>query len=697
MKKIKISFLILILSHILYFFSFYFTENVLLQDDLLFLTIPLKFEAARMWREGIFPFWTDKISNGVPLLANPTSSSLYPLILPIIIYPDLKIYTFLSLFHHLFFLFGVFLFSNYILKNEFFSLFFCIFLGYNGIVLRFFAFSNPLFGIAYLPWCLLFFFKYLKNGKKINLIFASILFFLSIFAGFDLSPFLFSFSILLILIFENYKKLLSAFFCIFLAFLLSAPQIIPALKYLPHTQRGLKAPYEESIGFFSLNPLRIFEIFIPNFNGVKTSLPQDLVWDDALCEEGRALYPNIYFGMVNLIFLFSLRPLKKKWFLFSITILFFLLASGKYFPLHFILSKIPFFSLIRYPEKFLVFLLIFFYIYFLFILKDCKKISIFPALLINLAIFFFIVLNRISNFYLIFEYINFSSFEPRKSEAYLMEIFLLIALGISFFSLILLKFFKNRPFIFCNLILISFLDLYYGTYLNVLPKSPEALSLPLIKTIKSTGNGRICYHVDYFELRAVAPFQERQNFLVKSLYPHIGTLFGLSYAFSPLIDNMHPPRTSKIKREDLDLWGISHIISAGKKILKGREAIFISKEFSITLYDKNPTFLWFIDEKNKKKYPLKMPEYKNPSKIKLNIKVEEDGILWLGYNLLPGWKIYVNGKEKNIYRKDLEGINVYIKKGENEVEFTYSPPGFIEGIFLFFLGILILIWFLYKK
>lgn len=693
----KICIFLLIFSHIIYFFSFYFTENVILQDDLIFLTIPLKFEAARMWREGIIPFWDDRISNGLPLLANPTSSALYPLIFPLIISPSLKVYTYLSLFHHLLFIFGIFLFSYYILKNPWHSLFFCIFLGYNGIILRFFTFSNPLFGISFLPWCLLFFYKYLIKGIKIYLVLSSILFSLSIISGFDLSPFLFSFSILLLTLFINYKKLLSALFCISLAFLLSAPQTLTTLNYLPHTQRGIKDSYESSTGFFSLNPLRVFEIFIPNFNGMKGSIPADMSWDDALCEDGRALYPNIYFGMVSLFFLFSLRPLKKKWLLFLVTISFLLLSFGKYFPFHYYISKLPLISLIRFPEKFLVFILIFFYIYFLFTLKEFKKISIFPSFVLNLALISFILLNRITNFNLINEYITISSFQPRSAEASLMEVFLLIALFISFFFLVFLYFLKKRISLFYMLILFSYFDLYYGTYLSLSSKPPQALSLPIVKDIKSTGNGRVCCNIYSHEFKYLVPDELMQDFLVRSLSPHLGILFGIPYAFSPLIDNMHPVKASKIKKEDLDLWGVSHIISSGRKIVKGKKPVFISKEFSITLYNEKPTFLWFLTMENNSKYPLEMPKYKNPSRIELNIRNEKDGILWMGFNSLPGWKIFVNGERKGLASVELEGLNVFLKKGENKVKFIYIPPGFLKGFFLFLLGLLLVFIFLKLK
>ncbi len=684
----KVCLFLLVLLHIFYFSPYYFSEKLLIQEDLLELIIPLKFEAALMWKKGIAPFWDEKISNGFPLLSNPHSTSLYPFLLPLILFPSFKTFTFLCLFHHLSFLIGCFLFANSLLKNPYLSLFLSNFISYNGIIIRNFSFCNPILGIMHLPWTLFFFYKYLKNNKKINLILASIFFSFSILAGFDLAPFIFSFSLLILTVFLNYKRIIPLLICILLAFLLSAPQTIPTLLYLPHTTRG--SEQTTTFGFFSLHPFRLIDIFIPNFNCNHSFFSKDYLWATILYDKEMGLYHKIYFGMVNILFLFSIRPLKKRWLFFIISIIFLLLAFGRYFPLHFLISKLPIISYIRYPEKFLFFLLIFLFLFFTFALKDYKKISLLPTIFLSSLIFLIIFLNKLTNSNLIKSYVYFSAFHPKDSQIPLSEFFIKISFLISFFLFLFFIFFRKSKIFLPLLVIISFFDLYINTNYILTPFSKKNFFSPVLKILKSSQNVRVMWH--YEDIKKFYFINEQISYLnIKSLYPHIGILFGISYSFSSLIDQMEVKMPSIIKKEDLDLWGVSHIIALGKKTIKGKKPVYLSKEFSVTLYNDNPTYLWFINEKDKTKIPLKIPKIKNPSHIKIEVENKEKGILWFGFNNIPGWKVYVNNKKREIANKDLKALNVFLDPGKNKVEFIYRPAGFFIAMTLFFFGLLLIL------
>ena len=89
---------------------------------------------------------------------------------------------------------------------------------------------------------------------------------------------------------------------------------------------------------------------------------------------------------------------------------------------------------------------------------------------------------------------------------------------------------------------------------------------------------------------------------------------------------------------------------------------------------------------------------KNPSNIEIKVKNNENGILWLGISLLDGWNVFVDGIKTKMANKYSEGLNVYLKKGEHIVKFTYKPPGFYLGIFLFFVGLVLCVTiFLWKR
>ena len=683
----KICLLLLILFQIIYFFPFYFTDSVIAQRDLLFLNLPAKYEAVYQWRKGVIPFWAEKFSNGQPLLANPTSSSLYPLMFPLIIFPSLKTFTYLCLFHHLFFLLGAFFFANLILKNPYFSLFLSTFLGYNGIVIEFFSFCNPLWGIAYLPWSLFFFYKYLIDGEKIHLILTSTFFALSIFAGFDLAPFLFSFFLFLLTIYINHRKLLQLIFCLTLAFLFSAPQILPTLLYLPHTSRAEEQNiYEDSFGFYSLHPLRIIETFIPKFHGAVS----EKFWADAISDKDTGLFISPYFGLVSILLLFSIRPFKKRWFFFSFVTIFLLLSFGRYFPLHYFLLKIPIFSNIRYPEKFLIFLLFFLYLYFIENFKEIKRISMIPSLVLSLLISILIFLNYASSGKLFRNYISNITYRELTNQPSLMQKYLFISLLISIFCIFIFYLSRKTKIIYPLISLICFADLFYACHHRIVPYSQSQIQSPFIRILKGQNTLRVMY---------IEENSEYKKEDIEVLSPNFGVLFGISYAFATSVDSMEPKYLIKeIKDYDFNMWGISHIISVGKRALNGVKVYKFSK-CELWQINKNPTYIWFLNEKTKEAVPLPpILKIKNPSNIEIKVKNNENGILWLGISLLDGWNVYVDDIKTKIANKYSEGLNVFLKKGEHIVKFIYKPPGFYLGIFLFFVGLVLCVTiFLWKR
>lgn len=694
----KICLVFLILFHIIYFFPFYFTEKVICQRDLLFLTLPAKYEAVYQWRKGVIPFWDEKLANGQPLLANPTSSSLYPLMLPLIISPSLKTFTYLCIFHHLFFLLGSFFFANLILKKPYLSLFLSTFLGYNGIVIEFFSFCNPLWGISYLPWSLFFFYKFLVEGKKIHLILTSILFSQSILAGFDISPFLFSFFLLILTIFANFKKIIDLFLCLFLAFLFSAPQILPTLLYLPNTSRAEKQNiYEDSFGFYSLHPLRAIEIFIPKFHGVKTPKKQEKFWADAISDKGGGLFISPYFGLISILLLLSIRPFKKRWFFFSFVTIFLLLSFGRYFPLHYLLYKMPIISNIRFPEKFLIFLLIFLYLYLIENFKEIKRISIIPAFLFSLLISILIFLNIAFSGKLFQNYISNLTFEEITNQGALMQKYLFISLFISIFCIFIFFFSNKIKIIYPLLPLICYADLFYGSHHRIVPYTQSKIQSPLVRILKGQNTLRVMHIEENIEYNKEN--KDISSIRIETLYPSFGILFGISYAFASSVDSMEPKYLSKeIDDFKFKMWGISHLILSGKKAPKGEE-VYKFSGYELWQINKNPTYIWFLNEKTKEAIPLP-PILKiiNPSNIKIKVKNNENGILWLGISLIDGWNVYVDGIKTKMASQSSEGLNVYLKAGEHIVKFTYKPQGFYFGIFLFFVGlVLCAIIFLWKR
>ncbi len=85
--------------------------------------------------------------------------------------------------------------------------------------------------------------------------------------------------------------------------------------------------------------------------------------------------------------------------------------------------------------------------------------------------------------------------------------------------------------------------------------------------------------------------------------------------------------------------------------------------------------------------------------IKGKINVKEDGLLYTSIPYESGWSAYVDGQEVEVLNIAEAMCAIDLTKGVHEVEFRYSPAGFVTGVILFVvaLGIFILMIFLSKR
>ncbi|MBI4039715.1 YfhO family protein [Candidatus Daviesbacteria bacterium] len=72
---------------------------------------------------------------------------------------------------------------------------------------------------------------------------------------------------------------------------------------------------------------------------------------------------------------------------------------------------------------------------------------------------------------------------------------------------------------------------------------------------------------------------------------------------------------------------------------------------------------------------------KTPGSIRLSVKTDQTGLLILTDSYYPGWKAYVDGKMKEIWRADFVFRAVEIPQGEHPVEFVYQSDIFAWGLF----------------
>ncbi len=95
---------------------------------------------------------------------------------------------------------------------------------------------------------------------------------------------------------------------------------------------------------------------------------------------------------------------------------------------------------------------------------------------------------------------------------------------------------------------------------------------------------------------------------------------------------------------------------------------------------------------------LDVTEYSD-TKIKGNINVSEDCVMYTSIPHDGGWKAYVDGKETEVKTVKNAFLCVPLTKGEHTVELKYCPPGFIVGVMISIasLALFILCWIVLPK
>ncbi len=68
-----------------------------------------------------------------------------------------------------------------------------------------------------------------------------------------------------------------------------------------------------------------------------------------------------------------------------------------------------------------------------------------------------------------------------------------------------------------------------------------------------------------------------------------------------------------------------------------------------------------------------------PNDISLRVKTNEARLLVLSDNFYPGWRAYINGKEKPIVKVNYTLRGLLIDRGEHEVMFVFKPRSFFIG------------------
>jgi|GEM_PF-6430900 len=693
---------ILLLAHLFFFGVFYFSCAILFNRDLPFLHVPLKMEAARQIASGHWPVWTDRPSCGMPLLADPSASALYPPTWLLALPSPYRVFTFLTAGHHLILSFGFFFLAAARLGDPWKSLFAALMISASGLVVEMVGFANPLWGLAWLPWMLLAWQKFRVEGRPAWLAVGGGCFALAVLAGFDFAPLVFGGVLLAFVMVEGTirKDLIPASLMLLMGLLVSAVQWLPTLLYLPYTVRALAKPYAVSAGYYSLHPLRALELFFPGMHGDPGLQSSTDFWADRISDNHFGLFPTPALGLTVLVVILAhLRKDKKSAAWLGLGLFSLLLAFGRFFFLHPLLQRFPGMQAFRFPEKFLYFVAVFFFIALLELLKEPAGPRRLPALVPALALLAVLGVNALAGGGILRSYISLTAANPAEGQVAAMTRSLWILAGFAAAAAMMVNVGRRSKRLYALLSLLLLAELCWSGRHRVEAAPLDSLKPgPVTALLTREGAGRLLYWESPAVMKmapsCAAYYGDITHFQIASVAPLSGMLSGFSYAFAPLIDQMEPAGFPySAGPPEWSRWGATHLIAAGGEApWGGLEKIGEYPGIFVYRLQRSGGSAWWRGDGAVDAVPLSGEAIRRigPSCLQVKAEVRGAGVLSLALADLPGWSVWVDGRVSSSSVEGSSGmLGVRLRRGSHAVEFRYGPPGLVSGSALSLAGLLL--------
>jgi len=358
---------ILALVSLALFWKVIFTPSMLFFRDISNYTYPCARFIQQMCRHGELPYWNPYLNCGQPLLENPNLLFFYPYTLFIILLPIVFAYPLFYVVHFALAGIGTFLLARRWGQSRQAAFF-------AGFV---FAFSGPLLSLgnlynhaacaAWMPWALLATDRAVQGRTARPWILLTLVFSLQFLAA---EPFTLITTFILCLAYALYLagtrrplmsrsnlRILAGFTlvgCLMLA--LCAVQFLPSIEFLSSSYRGAQGLRSGETSNWSLHPLLLMEMLVPDFYGPALISPTS--WN-AIADDGSAPYfISVFMGFVPLFFAlagWAFGRARRRNFVAGAAILILLLAFGHFTPLFSLAYLlVPLLSLVRFPVKLLV-------------------------------------------------------------------------------------------------------------------------------------------------------------------------------------------------------------------------------------------------------------------------------------------------------------------------------------------------------
>lgn len=705
-------------------------------------------------QSGEMPLWNPYNYSGIPLLATLQPGVFYPPHVLYLLLPFNIVWNWLIVLHFALAGVGVYFLLQYLKVSRAGSFVGGIVFMLSGYLVSVHNLLPHLLSVSWFPLVVLFFIKSLDSGRARHIILTAVFLAMEFLAG---APEIVMLTIPVMLMLALFGKTIVAkdvallfpwkvfFLVVFLFSLLVSAQFLPFYELKQHSIRVTGLPYREAITW-SLAWKDFVQFFLPDPFGYGQS--DQKYWGN------QSWLKTIYLGMVPFVLsvFYSIGRDRKRWLLLGLVVLSLIFALGGNTPLYKVLYKIPPFSGIRYPVKFLF---LFFFVVsvtagFGFdslreqVERGEQKTRILVKCFLGTGIVFLLIWGCANVFDgHISGYLNEHGIKPPVfNEIWFNLHNLKRFLFISFLFCVMLYLYlraNSRKWIGVGIVVVLVIDLFlanYGYYGRVPWKWFTAKTgfVEALSANRETSR--------YF----VTPKTEKDFEYV---------LYGKPIASSPyasmfMLYSVGGAEVMRVFYEDL----FTTISSCGRKIetgqryfdLTGTRHIITSYEvkdegFRLvrqeTLGDKKAYLYEYVrhsrrsfvcgkghfvesdqrvinmlrDEKIdlKREVVISDPHRRGtkgdartmgkadilslrPNEVVLAVASDNEAFLYLSDTYYPGWRAYVDGRETKIYRANLAFRAIEVPKGRHTVVFRYVPMSFYIGLVLTLIGIALCVW-----
>jgi hypothetical protein len=355
---------LLIVLGVLFFADVLFTSKNFYFRDILNFHYPLRKVLIDSYARGEWPLWNPYVYLGQPMLANPNYMAFYPSNLFHLFLPFNYAFKLHFVIHPILASLGIYFLQRRLSLPPIACFGGAVVYAFSGIVLSFLNLYNFVPSVALLPWIGWAFLNALqKHGRGPVLLFGVLLALqiLSFDLFIALCDLILLLALALIYVLESADRNWAAFRMLRIGLLgglfavcLGAIQILPTAELVPLSIRGTGFSLD-AVTRWSLHPMDLLNVIVPNVFGYPFSLSRRLYWGEAyhFGREGYLVSFYVGIGAFLLVLLSFWSTRRKAQAVFAVLVLLSgFLALGRFNPWwSWLYDYVPVFRMGRYPVK----------------------------------------------------------------------------------------------------------------------------------------------------------------------------------------------------------------------------------------------------------------------------------------------------------------------------------------------------------